>query len=147
MLFDRVNLSTRRVNFMQYVVKVQDKSVDALFFVYDGDNAISNFVTAKTARDLSLHLQAAVSEQNLERATKSRYSQCFQGIGKLKGCNIKLHVDLQCEPVAQPVRRIPFGYKNKVTQLLECLVAEDIIEPVRGSWFQVAEPDSYCPKA
>ena len=86
---------------------------------------------AKTARDLSLlHVQAVVSEQNLEGAINSRYSQCFKGVGKLKGCNITLHVDPQCEPVAQPVRRVPFGYKDKVTQLLERLVAEDIIEPV-----------------
>ena len=72
------------------------------------------------ARDLSLlHVQAAASRQNLEGVIKSRYSQCFKGVGKLKGCNITLHVDPQCEPVAQPVRRIPFGYKDKVTQLLE----------------------------
>ena len=37
------------------------------FFVYDGDNAISNLMSAKTARDLSLlHVQAAVSKENLE---------------------------------------------------------------------------------
>ena len=36
------------------VVKVQDKAVNALFFVYDGDNAISNLMSAKTAIDLSL---------------------------------------------------------------------------------------------
>ena len=57
------------------VVKVQDKSVNALFFVYDGDNAISNLMSVKIARDLSLlHVQAAVSEQNLEGVIKSRYN-------------------------------------------------------------------------
>ena len=85
------------------------------------------------ARDLPLlHVQAAASGQSLEGVIRSRYSLCFKGVGKLKGCNITLHVDPQCEPVAQPVRRIPFGYKDKVNQLLECLVAEDIIEPVEG---------------
>ena len=60
------------------VVKVQDKSVNALFFVYDGDNSISNLMSANTARDLSLlPVQTAVSEQNLEGVIKSRYSQCF----------------------------------------------------------------------
>ena len=63
---------------------------------------------------------------------KSRYSQCFKGVGKLKCSSFKLHVDPQCEPVAQPVRRVPFGYKYKVTQLPHGLVAEDIIEPERG---------------
>ena len=132
----------------QAVVKVQDKSVNALFFVYDGDNAISNLMSAKTARDLSsLHVQAAVSEQNLEGVIKSRYSQCFKGVGKLKGCNITLHVDPQCEPVAQPVRRVPFGYKDKVTQLLERLVAEDIIEPVEGVGSRWVSPIVIVPKS
>ena len=130
------------------VVKVQDKSVNVLFFVYDGDNAISNLISAKTARDLSLlHVQAAVSEQNLESIIKSRYSQCFKGVGKLKGCNIMLHVDPQCEPVAQPVRRIPLGYKEKVTQLLERLVAEDIIEPVEGVGSRWVSPIVIVPKS
>ena len=130
------------------VVKVQDKSVNALFFVYDGDNAISNLMSAKTARDLSLlHVQAAVSEQNLEGVIKSRYSQCFKGVGKLKGCSITLHVDPQCEPVAQPVRRIPFGYKDKITQLLERLVAKDIIEPVEGVGSRWVSPIVIVPKS
>ena len=130
------------------VVKVQDKSVDAVFFVYNGDNAISNLMSAKTARDLSLlHVQAAVSEQNLEGVIKSRYSQCFKGVGKLKGSRIKLHVDPQCEPVAQPVRRVPFGYKDKVTQLLQRLVAEDIIEPVEGVGSRWVSPIVIVPKA
>ena len=56
------------------VVNVQDKSVDALFFVCDGDNVISNLMSAKTARDLSLlHVQAAVSEQNLDMARNFGY--------------------------------------------------------------------------
>ena len=115
------------------VVKVQDKSID-------GDDAISNLMSAKTARDLSLlHVQAAV--------IKSRYSQRFKGIGKLKGCNIKLYVGPQCEPVAQPVRRIPFGYKDKVTQLLERLIAEDIIEPVEGVGSRWVSPIVIVPKA
>ena len=78
---------------------------------------------------------------------ESRYSQCFKGLGKLKGCNITLHVDPQCEPVAQPVRRVPFGYKDKVTQLLERLVAEDIIEPVEGVGSRWASPIVIVPKS
>ena len=56
------------------VVKVQDKSVNTQLFVYDEDHAISNLMAANTAGDLSLlHVQAAVSEQDLEAGT--RYSQ------------------------------------------------------------------------
>ena len=38
------------------------------------DNAISNLMSVNSTRDLSLlHVQAAVSEQNLEGVIKSRY--------------------------------------------------------------------------
>ena len=103
------------------VFKVQDKSVIALCLVYDGDNAISNLMSAKTARDLSLlHVQAAVGEQNLKGVINSRYSQCFKGEGKLKSCNITLHVDPQCEPLAQPVDGFPLVTR---TRSLSCLSA------------------------
>ena len=103
------------------VVKVQDKAVNALFFVYDGDNAISNLMSAKTARDLSLlHVQAAVGEQNLKGVINSRYSQSFKRVGKLKSCNITLHADPQCEPVAQPVDGFPLVTR---TRSLSCLSA------------------------
>ena len=65
----------------------------------------------------------------------------------LKGCNITLHVDPQCEPVAQPVRRIPFAYKEKVTQLLERSVADDIIEPVEGDGSMWVSPIVIVPKS
>ena len=35
-------------------------------------------------------------------------------------------------PVAQPVRRTPFGLRDKVKERVEELVAMDIIEPVEG---------------
>ena len=129
---DRLNMKGQ----FHAVVKVQDKAVNALFFVYDGDNAISNLMSAKTARDLSLlHVQAAVSKQNLEGVIKSKYLKCFKGVGKLKGCNITLHVDPQCEPVAQPVRRVPFAYKEKITRLFERLVLYiDNITLLNASW-------------
>ena len=60
---------------------------------------------------------------------------------------VTLHADPQSEPVPQPVRRIPFGYKNKVNQLLECLVAEDIIEPVEGDGSMWVSPIVIVPKS
>ena len=39
----------------------------------------------------------------------------FHGIGKLKGYQLKLHVDPSVNPVVQKMRRVPFSLKDKVT--------------------------------
>ena len=53
-------------------------------------------------------------------------------VGKLKETKVKLHLSKTYEPIAQPVRRLPFGYRDKVADLLERLQKEDIIETVEG---------------
>ena len=60
----------------------------------------------------------------------------FQGLGKLKGYQLKLHIDESVQLVAQPVRRIPFSRRAKVSERLEELLKLDVIEKVEGptSW-------------
>ena len=53
-------------------------------------------------------------------------------MGKLKDYQVKLYVDPNIPPVAQPVRRNPFSIRDKVKEKIEELVAMDIIEPVEG---------------
>ena len=43
----------------------------------------------------------------------SRHPKLFQGIRKLKGTKVKLHIDESVTPVAQPHRRIPFHMRKK----------------------------------
>ena len=62
----------------------------------------------------------------------SDYKEIFEGVGKLKDYQVKLYVDPIIPPVAQPVRRTPFGLRDKVKERVEELVAMDIIEPVEG---------------
>ena len=45
----------------------------------------------------------------MEKLT-TEYPQVFQGIGKLKNYEVKLHIDTSVQPVAQPARRIPFHF-------------------------------------
>ena len=54
----------------------------------------------------------------------------FSGVGKLKDYQLKLHVNKDIKPVAQPVRRLPFGLRDKVDKKLDELLKEDIIEEV-----------------
>ena len=42
---------------------------------------------------------------------RERYSSLFPGVGLLKGYELKLHIDDTVKPVAQHVRRIPFGLR------------------------------------
>ena len=50
----------------------------------------------------------------------------------MKNFEVKLHIDESVTPVAQPARRIPFHLRKKVSQELERLEQEGIIEKVEG---------------
>jgi len=57
-----------------------------------------------------------------------------------------LYIDPECEPVAQPVRRLPFSYCSQVEKVLNQLVEEDIIEPVQGGASTWVSPLVVVPK-
>ena len=63
---------------------------------------------------------------------KAKYPSVFQGIGKLKDYQLKLHVDPSVPPVVQKMRRVPFSVKSKVTAKVNELLEKDIIEKVEG---------------
>ena len=60
------------------------------------------------------------------------YKGILEGVGKLTGYQVKLHVDPEVPAVAQPNRRTQFSLREKVKEKIEELVAIDIIEPVEG---------------
>ena len=62
----------------------------------------------------------------------SDYKQVFDGAGKLKDYQVKLHVSPNVPPVAQPDRCTLFSLHDKVKKKVEELVSMDIIEPVKG---------------
>ena len=61
-----------------------------------------------------------------------QYPSLFKGIGKLKGEQVKLHVDKQVTPVAQRARRLPFHLRKEVEKELDHLEQNGIIEKVEG---------------
>ena len=61
---------------------------------------------------------------------RDKYKELFNGVGLLKDYELKFNVDTFVKPVAQPVRRIPFGVREKVEKKLDYLVACEIIEEV-----------------
>ena len=68
----------------------------------------------------------------LKSALKKEYKECFDGLGKLKDFQLKLHVDTSVKPVAQPVRRLPFSLRKKVAEKLKQLEEMDVVERVNG---------------
>ncbi|XP_064462921.1 uncharacterized protein K02A2.6-like [Ornithodoros turicata] len=70
------------------------------------------------------------AEQTLD--PQEEFPQLFQGMGKLKGLQVHLHVDPSVTPVAQPHRRIPLHIRKAVEEKLKELEDGDIIERVSG---------------
>ena len=58
------------------------------------------------------------------------YKTVFTGIGKLKGYSVKLNIDENAIPQAQPQRRVPFHIRKKVKAAVKELEREGIIEAV-----------------
>ena len=75
-------------------------------------------------------LENNVDSGGLESCIPEKYKALFTGVGLLKGYELKLHIDESMKPVAQPVRKIPFGLREKVDKKLDQLLELDIIEEV-----------------
>ena len=87
----------------------------------------------KTASDLLL-ITLSINPVNncllTSETVAARYPKIFDGIGKLKDFQVKLHIDETVPPVAQNAQRIPFHMRPKVAAALEELEKQDIIELV-----------------
>ncbi len=58
--------------------------------------------------------------------------EVFEGMGKFKDYKLKLHIDENVTPVQQPIRRLPYHTRKKVSAELERLTKNDCIEKVKG---------------
>jgi transposase InsO family protein len=76
-----------------------------------------------------------------------KFENVFKGVGKLKGQKVKLHIDPKVRPVAQPLRKIPYGLRDKVDEQIGDLLEKDIIEKVEDSPSQWVSPLVVVPKS
>ena len=60
----------------------------------------------------------SVEVETTDQDIRDKYKELFTGVGLLKGYELKLHIDTFVKPVAQPVRRIPSGVREKVEKKL-----------------------------
>ena len=89
----------------------------------------------------------SVTTEGSDADIRHEFQDIFAGIGKLNDYQIKLHVNEDVKPVAQPVRRIPFGLRDKVDEQLDELLKEDIIEEVSDKPTEWVSPLVVVPKA
>ena len=115
----------------------KDKVYPACFLVVE--EKAGAILSRQTSEELGiLRIEINIGILKIEINTSSHdallegYPGCFQGVGKLKGFQAKLHIDESFKPIVQKLRPPPFRLKDKIEQRLEEPVKSDIIEPVEG---------------
>ena len=74
-----------------------------------------------------------IQEKKVNRIVeKYKAKMLFHGVGRMKGVQVKLHVDKTVKPVAVRHRRVPFALREKLEEELEKLEKDGIIESVYG---------------
>lgn len=103
-------------------VKLQETEI----FVLDGEGP--PLLGRETARNLGILKLDGVNAVNTPIFEK--YPECFDGIGKLKDFQLKLHVNDDFQPVAQSMYRIPYSMRQRVSDKIDELENLDIVEKV-----------------
>jgi len=110
-------------------IRANGKQVTSTVHVLQGTHG--SLLSFATANELGL-VDIKVNNVTTHSNVIEQYPTVFQGIGKLKDCEVKLHIDKSVPPVAQSARRIPFHLRKKVSAELKKLEQEEIIEKVEG---------------
>lgn len=110
------------------VPNFEKTDIDAKFVVVKGQGI--PLLGKETAFKLGV-LKVGINAIHAEDLAK-QYPEVFTGMGKLKDTQVKLHVDPDFPPVAQPLRRTPFQLRERVEQKLNEMIEQDIIETVQG---------------
>ena len=87
----------------------------------------------KTATELGI-LHIGLPDDNIasvESILRS-FQDRFEGLGKLKDFQLKLYVDENVKPVAQPATKIPFKMSEEVESKIKELDDLDVIQKVEG---------------
>ena len=89
----------------------------------------------------------SIATEGSDSDIRTEYADILVGVGKLKDYQLKLHINKDVKPVAQGVRRLPFGLRDKVDEKLDDLLAKDIIEEVPNSPTEWVSPLVVVPKS
>lgn len=75
-------------------------------------------------------LRDTAKRADRKAAIKEKFPKVFHRLGKLKGFQLKLHINTNLQPVSKQVRQIPFSTRAKVNEKLDELLKFDRIEKV-----------------
>ncbi|KAK3092635.1 hypothetical protein FSP39_005203 [Pinctada imbricata] len=103
---------------------------NTIIYVAKGDNG--SLLSYQTAVDLGIIPVIRLVSQSRTEEILSEYADRFEGMGKVKDVQLKIHIDESIAPIAQQHRRIPFHMRKKVEAELKRLEDLDIIEKVEG---------------
>jgi hypothetical protein len=109
-------------------IKTKDKIEIAELYIVKGNSGC--LLGYETCVQLQIVPQITSLRDDKIETLCQRYPNVFNGIGKLKNKQVKLHVNESVKPVSQPHRRIPFHERKQVEKELEKLEKLDIIEKV-----------------
>ena len=109
------NKSLKVLGKFKTVLKFNTKCVEDKLYVVQGSSG--SLLSWKTSQELGLlkavHNVNDDSSPTTEKLIKE-YDELVHGLGKLKGYQIKLHIDESVPPVAQPHRRVPFHVRQQL---------------------------------
>ena len=108
-----------------------NEKMSTLHVLQGSHGSLLSYTTALDLGILNMQINHVKNTLAHEQLLK-QYPTLFNGIGKLKGVEVKLHIDSAVSPVAQKARRIPFHLRKKVEQELNNLEQQGIIEKVNG---------------
>ena len=119
----------------QFNVVVNGNVHKLIFYVIDGQ--CKSIIGLKCALNLGLlKLCVNVTEADSSRGNVDsilhEHRDRFEGLGKLKDFELKLHIDQDIQPVAQSARKMPFKMREQVKNKLNDLLDQGIIEKVEG---------------
>ena len=90
------------------VVEVGNHKTQAEFIVIDGTGR------SILGRDTAVDLKVLRVGPEVNAIQEMEHAGLFEGIGKLRDYKAKLHIDPEVRPVAQNLRRVPYGLRDKV---------------------------------
>ncbi len=114
-------------------ITAKSNSTSATLHVVKGSSGnLLGYDTTQRLELLKIINQVGVDKTSPQYLVSGEFENLFDGIGKVKGKVVKLHIDPDVQPKQQPHRRIPFRVLQDMEKELERLESLDIIEKVTG---------------
>ena len=63
-------------------------------------------------------VEIGVKRRRKQEKEYFEFPRCCEGIAKLKDFQLKIPIDPEVQPVAQPIRRVPYHVRDKLTKKL-----------------------------